>query len=141
MNVITGHTSASCPRLQHPTDPLTYEEAHDGNAEADDEHIEPRTENAAASKHRACRADQKVGEHRKHERDHDGRGTGPDQKGEHRDECTNGCCRAGDPSLAKRRHMWLTDSELLLYLLLEHALRVAHHFRRERMRTVRIHSL
>src|SRR6185503_11969561 len=59
---------------------------------------------------------------------------------EHRNDCSERSCETGDPSLAQWRDSLLTDLELFLHLLLEHALGICHYLCRECVCRLGIHS-
>src|SRR6478672_2122796 len=128
------------PALQEARHPLSHVVADDGDAEPDDEHVEPRTEHATPREDRARRADQKVRCHGERERrDHRG-GAGENEERKDRYERADRGGEPGEPRLTHGRGVRVADLELLLHLLLEHALRIGHDLGRERVRRVAMHA-
>ena len=53
-------TPLDAARLEQLADPVAHEVANEGDAEPDDEHVEPRAEEAATGKHGTRRANEEV---------------------------------------------------------------------------------
>src|SRR5439155_822778 len=95
----------------------------------------PSGENAARG------ADREVGKHRNREGGPGGRVPAEHEERRHGDERADRRRRAGQPPLLERRRVGFTDFQLFPHLLIEGALRVAHHFGRHLARDAGLDAL
>src|SRR2546427_553267 len=105
------------------------------------EHIDPTPEHAPPGENAARGADREVGEHRNREGGPGGRVPAEHEERRHGDERADRRRRAGQPPLLEGRRVGFTDFQLFPHLLIEGALRVAHHFGRHLARDAGLDAL